>query len=555
MGKKRKGGGNGRPPRVNPPTIGENPGATPPGCALATVPPRPRGNQMANNSFKIVRMQFSDTTRVRTTLTGEGETGDHRENPPTIGIENSGTTLQEFEPGSPWWEASSLTTTSPRHPTYKFHGVKTSKREKYDDYTRDKRYMIYSAAGSGSPIIVFRGTRVPASSGTAIIAVAAGCTLRLWELGDVGVLPSEYAQLKKHPAHGAARKSCLQTRDNSEQTLHEFSSATHRRAAVLPWRVSKPRRRRGVLNKSTSCYEEARSTSQQVVMKKCPDEPNYVISGNEWRKYYPQSRRHVSCNPFTVTPAFYEALLMFYFQDIPPSRLDNYNRGTKHRIPALNIDVSRTSDSEARRVWNSSGMTGWGEMGYPRENPPTSLQRLPCSATCQGQCDNPRSSRRFTKECRCRDMPIGTRDNATRIKSSIAPKRKALNWRTVFSSCCVYPWHFQRRNDEPVELQVAARVKSATASISTVKSETDGRAGLLYWMPVPFGGRKDCVKTEARRRRQMRERRTGRRRKEGKVQAAARDTIKEDVTPLNPLPVPLHKRVRQERSVPEMPTS
>ncbi|KAJ8865856.1 hypothetical protein PR048_033379 [Dryococelus australis] len=31
-------------------------------------------------------------------------------------------------------------------------------------------------------------------------------------------------------------------------------------------------------------------------------------------------------------------------------------------------------------------------------------------------------------------------DNATRIQSPIAAKRKALNWRAVFSSCCVYLW-------------------------------------------------------------------------------------------------------------------
>ncbi|KAJ8878606.1 hypothetical protein PR048_019187 [Dryococelus australis] len=36
-------------------------------------------------------------------------------------------------------------------------------------------------------------------------------------------------------------------------------------------------------------------------------------------------------------------------------------------------------------------------------------------------------------------------DTATRIKSTIAAKRKALNWRAVFSSCCVYLWDFQRR--------------------------------------------------------------------------------------------------------------
>ncbi|KAJ8879006.1 hypothetical protein PR048_019612 [Dryococelus australis] len=35
-------------------------------------------------------------------------------------------------------------------------------------------------------------------------------------------------------------------------------------------------------------------------------------------------------------------------------------------------------------------------------------------------------------------------DTATRIKSPIVSKRKALNWRAVFSSCCVYLWDFQR---------------------------------------------------------------------------------------------------------------
>ncbi|KAJ8874324.1 hypothetical protein PR048_025170 [Dryococelus australis] len=35
-------------------------------------------------------------------------------------------------------------------------------------------------------------------------------------------------------------------------------------------------------------------------------------------------------------------------------------------------------------------------------------------------------------------------DTATRIRSTIAAKRRALNWRAVFSSCCVYPWDFQR---------------------------------------------------------------------------------------------------------------
>ncbi|KAJ8895425.1 hypothetical protein PR048_000757 [Dryococelus australis] len=36
-------------------------------------------------------------------------------------------------------------------------------------------------------------------------------------------------------------------------------------------------------------------------------------------------------------------------------------------------------------------------------------------------------------------------DTATRIKSPIAAKRKALTRRAVFSSCCVYLWDFQRR--------------------------------------------------------------------------------------------------------------
>ncbi|KAJ8878690.1 hypothetical protein PR048_019275 [Dryococelus australis] len=36
-------------------------------------------------------------------------------------------------------------------------------------------------------------------------------------------------------------------------------------------------------------------------------------------------------------------------------------------------------------------------------------------------------------------------DTATRIKSLIAAKRKALNLHAVFSSCCVYLWDFQRR--------------------------------------------------------------------------------------------------------------
>ncbi|KAJ8866591.1 hypothetical protein PR048_032450 [Dryococelus australis] len=35
-------------------------------------------------------------------------------------------------------------------------------------------------------------------------------------------------------------------------------------------------------------------------------------------------------------------------------------------------------------------------------------------------------------------------DTATHIKSHIAAKRKAQNWRAVFSSCCVYLWDFQR---------------------------------------------------------------------------------------------------------------
>ncbi|KAJ8868063.1 hypothetical protein PR048_031872 [Dryococelus australis] len=36
-------------------------------------------------------------------------------------------------------------------------------------------------------------------------------------------------------------------------------------------------------------------------------------------------------------------------------------------------------------------------------------------------------------------------DTATRIKSPIAAKLKALNWRAVFSSCCMYLWDFQRQ--------------------------------------------------------------------------------------------------------------
>ncbi|KAJ8897909.1 hypothetical protein PR048_003266 [Dryococelus australis] len=52
----------------------------------------------------------------------------------------------------------------------------------------------------------------------------------------------------------------------------------------------------------------------------------------------------------------------------------------------------------------------------------------------------------------CGGAPPNTRDTATRIKSPIAAKRKALNWRAVFSSHCVCLWDFQRRpyyfNDE-----------------------------------------------------------------------------------------------------------
>ncbi|KAJ8867318.1 hypothetical protein PR048_031119 [Dryococelus australis] len=35
-------------------------------------------------------------------------------------------------------------------------------------------------------------------------------------------------------------------------------------------------------------------------------------------------------------------------------------------------------------------------------------------------------------------------DIATSVKCAIAAKRKALNWRVVFSSCCVYPWDLQQ---------------------------------------------------------------------------------------------------------------
>ncbi|KAJ8871871.1 hypothetical protein PR048_028211 [Dryococelus australis] len=52
-----------------------------------------------------------------------GETGDPLENPPTTGIvrhdsliRNPGVTSPAIEPGLPWWEASSLTTTPPRSP-------------------------------------------------------------------------------------------------------------------------------------------------------------------------------------------------------------------------------------------------------------------------------------------------------------------------------------------------------------------------------------------------------------------------------------------------------
>ncbi|KAJ8866799.1 hypothetical protein PR048_032660 [Dryococelus australis] len=42
-------------------------------------------------------------------------------------------------------------------------------------------------------------------------------------------------------------------------------------------------------------------------------------------------------------------------------------------------------------------------------------------------------------------MPVmmGKGDSATRIKCAIASKRKAVNWRAVFTSCCVYLWDFQ----------------------------------------------------------------------------------------------------------------
>ncbi|KAJ8891162.1 hypothetical protein PR048_010677 [Dryococelus australis] len=55
----------------------------------------------------------------------EGEKGDPRENPPTSGIvrhdshlRKSGVTRPEIEPGSPWWEASSLTGQRPRSKSF-----------------------------------------------------------------------------------------------------------------------------------------------------------------------------------------------------------------------------------------------------------------------------------------------------------------------------------------------------------------------------------------------------------------------------------------------------
>ncbi|KAJ8877560.1 hypothetical protein PR048_022015, partial [Dryococelus australis] len=52
------------------------------------------------------------------------------------------------------------------------------------------------------------------------------------------------------------------------------------------------------------------------------------------------------------------------------------------------------------------------------------------------------SSSRLQKQVR--RAIVGNQDTATRIMSPIVAKRKALNWRAVFSSCCVYLLDFQR---------------------------------------------------------------------------------------------------------------
>ncbi|KAJ8873907.1 hypothetical protein PR048_024743 [Dryococelus australis] len=87
-------------------------------------------------------------------------------------------------------------------------------------------------------------------------------------------------------------------------------------------------------------------------------------------------------SPFTVTSDFYEALLKFYFQDIPPPLasireaflppLDQRDTNTalniRHRLPrSRDIEVLRADEGEVRRVWSSAVMNGWGKREIPEK--------------------------------------------------------------------------------------------------------------------------------------------------------------------------------------------
>ncbi|KAJ8875055.1 hypothetical protein PR048_022945 [Dryococelus australis] len=80
-------------------------------------------------------------------------------------------------------------------------------------------------------------------------------------------------------------------------------------------------------------------------------------------------------------------------------------------------------------------------------------------------------------------------DTVTRIKSSTAFKREALNWRAVFSSCCVYLWDFQRRpyyfiGGMPAGRFNACPLTSFTRHLPCEKSDLPGVSAplILEWL-------------------------------------------------------------------------
>ncbi|KAJ8888266.1 hypothetical protein PR048_007753 [Dryococelus australis] len=114
--------------------------------------------------------------------------------------------------------------------------------------------------------------------------------------------------------------------------------------------------------------------------------------------------------------------------------------------------VLRADVGEVRRIWSSAGMKGREKLEIPEET-----RRSVASSGTIPKCENLLQSAslllRVLRLPSTWELYFSVRgretrerykgDTATRIKCATATKRKALNWRAVFSSHFVCPWDFQ----------------------------------------------------------------------------------------------------------------